>query len=126
MTIKRWTKIGLRTLHLVSVAGVGGGVLFALEKDLWLHYWWLALVSGALMMLVDITANTMWVVQVRGVAIIVKLMLLILLGLHPGWDNLLLVTIIIISAVISHAPGKLRYYSLYHRRVIDSDQDLKG
>jgi hypothetical protein len=126
MTIKRWTKIGLRTLHLVSVAGVSGGVLFALEKDLWLHYWWLALVSGALMMLVDITANTMWVVQVRGVAIIVKLMLLILLGLHPGWDNLLLVTIIIISAVISHAPGKLRYYSLYHRRVIDSDQDLKG
>ena len=126
MTIKRWTKIGLRTLHLVSVAGVGGGVLFALEKDLWLHYWWLALVSGALMMLVDITANTMWVVQVRGVAIIVKLMLLVLLGLHPGWDNLLLVTVIIISAVISHAPGKLRYYSLYHRRVIDSDQDLKG
>lgn len=126
MTIKRWIKIGLRTLHLVSVAGVGGGVLFALEKDLWLHYWWLALVSGALMMLMDITANTMWVVQVRGVAIIVKLMLLVLLGLHPGWDNLLLVTIIIISAVISHAPGKLRYYSLYHRRVIDSDQDLKG
>jgi membrane protein implicated in regulation of membrane protease activity len=126
MTIKRWTKIGLRTLHLVSVAGVGGGVLFALEKDLWLHYWWLALVSGALMMLVDITANTMWVVQVRGVAIIVKLMLLILLGLHPGWDNLLLVTIIVISAVISHAPGKVRYYSLYHRRLMDSDQDLKG
>ena len=126
MTIKRWTKIGLRTLHLVSVAGVGGGVLFALEKDLWLHYWWLALISGALMMLMDITANTMWVVQVRGVAIIVKLMLLVLLGLHPGWDNLLLVTIIIISAFISHAPGKVRYYSLYHRRVIDSDQDLKG
>ena len=105
MTIKRWTKIGLRTLHLVSVAGVSGGVLFALEKDLWLHYWWLALVSGALIMLMDITANTMWVVQVRGVAIIVKLILLLLLGLHPGWDNLLLVTIIIISAVISHAPG---------------------
>ena len=126
MTIKRWTKISLRTLHLVSVAGVGGGVLFALDKDLWLGYWWLALVSGALMMLMDITANTLWVVQVRGVAIIVKLILLLLLGLHPGWDTFLLVTMIIISAVISHAPGKLRYYSLYHRRVINSDQDLKG
>jgi hypothetical protein len=126
LTIKRWTKISLRTLHLVSVAGVGGGVLFALEKDLWLYYWWLALVSGALMMLMDITANTVWVVQIRGVAIIVKLMLLLLLGYHPGWDNFLLVTMIIISAVISHAPGKVRYYSLYHRRVINSDQDLKG
>jgi hypothetical protein len=126
MTIKRWTKISLRTLHLVSVAGVGGGVLFALEKDLWLHYWWLALVSGTFMMLMDITANTVWVVQVRGIAIIVKLMLLLLLGLHPGWDNFLLVMMIIISAVISHAPGKVRYYSLYHLRVINSDQDLKG
>jgi len=126
MTIKRWTKISLRTLHLVSVAGVGGGVLFALEKDLWLHYWWLALVSGAFMMLMDITANTVWVVQVRGIAIIVKLMLLLLLGLNPGWDNFLLVMMIIISAVISHAPGKVRYYSLYHLRVINSDQDLKG
>ena len=25
-TLKRWTKIGLRTLHLVAVAGVGGGI----------------------------------------------------------------------------------------------------
>ena len=46
---KRWTKISLRTLHLLAVAGVGGGILFGLEKDLWINYWWLALVSGALM-----------------------------------------------------------------------------
>ena len=51
-TIRRWTKTSLRTLHLVSVAGVGGGVLFTLEKDLWFHYWWLAIVSGALRMVI--------------------------------------------------------------------------
>lgn len=124
--MKRWTKTGLRTLHLVGVAGVGGGVLFGLEQDLWLLYWWLALVSGALMMLMDIAANSAWFVQIRGIAILVKLLLLLTLGLDPGWDKFLLVAMIILSAVISHAPAKVRYYSLYHRRVIESDRDLKG
>jgi hypothetical protein len=125
-TVKRWSKISLRTLHLLAVAGVGGGILFALEKDLWIDYWWLALVSGVLMMVMDIAANPVWIVQVRGVVIIFKLILLALLGRYPGWDSFLLAVIIIISAVISHAPGKLRYYSLYHRRVISSDNDAKG
>ncbi len=125
-TAKRWTKISLRTLHLLAVAGVGGGILFALDQELWISYWWLALVSGVLMMLMDIAANPVWIVQVRGIVILLKLILLALLGIYPAWDSFLLAVIIIISAVISHAPGKLRYYSLYHRRVITSDKDTKG
>ena len=150
-TVKRWSKISLRSLHLLAIAGVGGGILFALEKDLWINYWWLALVSGVLMMLMDIASNPVWLIQVRGVVILLKLILLVLLGINPvwivqvrgivimlkllllallgsnpGWDSFLLAIIIIISAVISHAPGKLRYYSFYHRRVINSDNDAKG
>jgi len=125
-TVKRWSKISLRTLHLLAVAGVGGGILFVLDKDLWINYWWLALVSGVLMMLMDIASNPVWLIQVRGVVILLKLILLVLLGISPGWDSFLLAVIIIISAVISHAPGKLRYYSLYHRRVISSESDVKG
>lgn len=124
--LKRWSKISLRTLHLLGVAGVGGGILFGLDKVLWLNYWWLALASGALMMLMDCIPNPVWLVQVRGVSIILKLILLALIGYHPDWDLFLLVVIIIISGVISHAPGKLRYYSLYHRRVINSASDSKG
>ncbi len=125
-SVKRWSKISLRTLHLLAIAGVGGGILFGLDKDLWINYWWLALASGVLMTLMDIVANPVWVVQIRGVAITLKLILLALLGSIPGWDSYLLVIIIVISAVISHAPGKLRYYSLYHRRVINSSNDTKG
>lgn len=124
--VKRWSKISLRTLHLLAVAGVGGGILFALEKDLWINYWWLAMASGILMMLIDMISTPVWIVQVRGVVIVVKLILLALLGSSPVWDSFLLAVIIIISAVISHAPGKLRYYSLYHGRVINSDSDSKG
>jgi len=125
-TVKRWSKISLRTLHLLAIAGVGGGILFALEKDLWLNYWWLALVSGVLMMLMDIVSNPVWIVQVRGLVILLKLILLALLGINPAWDSILLLVVIILSAVVSHAPGKLRYYSLYHHRVVNSDNDAKG
>ena len=126
IAVKRWSKISLRTLHLLGVTGVGGGVLFALDKHLWLNYWWLALASGGLMTLMDVVANPVWVVQVRGLVIMAKLVLLVFLGTQSDWDRLLLATVIIISVVISHAPGKLRYYSLYHRQVINSDNDSKG
>jgi len=125
-TVKRWTKISLRTLHILAVAGVGGGILFGLDQDLWINYWWLALASGALMMMIDIISNPVWLVQVRGLVIFLKLILLALLGQDPSVDRLLLIVIIIISAIISHAPGKLRYYSVLHRRTIESVKDSKG
>ena len=125
-SVKRWTKISLRTLHLLAVTGVGGGIIFALEKDLWLNYWWLAIATGGLMMLMDMISNPVWIVQVRGLVIILKLVLLAFLGSFPALDIYLLAFIIIISGVVSHAPGKLRYYSVYHRRVISSSTDTKG
>jgi hypothetical protein len=68
--IKRWSKIGFRTLHLLAVAGVGGGILFGVDKSLWLGYWWLALVSGAVLMLIDAVSNPVWLAQIRGLRFI--------------------------------------------------------
>lgn len=126
ITVKRWSKVSLRTLHLLALAGVGGGVLFAVDQSLWVNYWYLALGSGALMMLIDLVSNPLWIIQVRGFSILFKLVLLAFLGSRPDWDAYLLAVVIIISAVISHAPGSVRYYSLYHRKVINSENDLKG
>ena len=125
-SLKRWTKIGMRTLHLLSVAGVGGGVLFGIEADLWVGYWWLALISGGLLMLIDVVSNPVWLVQVRGIVILAKLVLLAFLGSGASLDRWILLAVIVMSAVISHAPGKLRYYSVYHRKTITSAQDSKG
>jgi len=124
--LKRWTKISLRTLHLLSVAGVGGGILFGLDRGLWFDYWWLALLSGGLLMAIDILSNPVWLVQVRGVVIFLKLLLLVLVGGNPSIDRWLIIAVIVMSAIISHAPGKLRYYSLYHRRTVLSRYDSKG
>ena len=125
-TVKRWTKISLRTLHLVSVAGVGGGILFGLDKAVWVNYWWLALTSGVLLMAIDIVSNPVWLVQVRGLVIYLKLVMLAVMGAFPQWAGMILLMVIILSSVISHAPGNLRYYSIYHKKVILSSNNSKG
>jgi hypothetical protein len=124
--LKRWTKISLRTLHLLALAGVGGGMLFGIDKNLWLNYWWLALASGAFLMLIDIVSNPVWIVQVRGLVIFLKLVLLAFLGYSQAWDIVILMLIIVMSGVISHAPSKVRYYSIYHKEIISSSKDTKG
>jgi hypothetical protein len=108
------------------VAGVGGGILFGIEKAVWMNYWWLALASGVLMMIIDIVSNPVWLVQVRGLAIYLKLVLLGILGVCPQWAGPILIIVIILSSVVSHAPGNLRYYSLYHKKVMSSSLDSKG
>jgi hypothetical protein len=124
--IRRWSKITLRTLHIIAVVGVGGGILFGLDQGQWLHYWWLSVVSGVLLVLIDALANPVWLIQVRGLSVYIKLVLLVCLWKFPAWDVALLLAIIVLSAVISHAPSKLRYYSPYHREVIRSTLDTKG
>lgn len=125
-SVKRWTKISLRTLHLVSVTGVGGGILFGLDREIWYAYWWLSVTTGVLLILIDALANPVWWIQVRGLTVYVKLVLLVCLWKFPHWDFALLLVIIVLSAVISHAPSKLRYYSIYHKKIIRSDLDTKG
>ena len=126
IAIKRWSKTSLRAIHLLAVAGIGGGILFGLDQQLWVPFWWLSLASGVLLILIDLVSAPVWLVQVRGLVITLKLVLLLFLGRHPLWDIYILVTVIIISTLISHAPSQLRYYSLYHRRVVTTDSDTKG
>lgn len=126
INIKRWSKTSLRTLHLVGVAGVGGGVLFGLDGSVWNGYWWLTLASGTLMMLIDLASNPLWLIQIRGLVIVGKLVLVALIGSFPRWDPALLIAVVVLSGIISHAPSSIRYYSIFHRRVVTSTSDTKG
>lgn len=123
---KRWLKISLRTLHILSISGVAGGILFEVPLSSWVWYWYAAVSTGILMVAIDALSNFLWLVQIRGIVIYIKLALLMLLGGNMLVNQLVLVSIIIMSAVISHAPGDIRYYSVIHRRKITSYTDSKG
>ncbi|MCF6353653.1 MAG: hypothetical protein L3J26_00880 [Candidatus Polarisedimenticolaceae bacterium] len=116
---QRWVSILLRTLHLLGIAGVGGGYFYASVGDGWLGFLYLTLASGLLMMSLSIWSNGIWLLQLRGHAVLLKVLLLTLMLVWAEQKTVLLVVVIIISGLIAHAPGDVRYYSIFYRRRID-------
>ncbi len=123
---QRWFKIALRTGHLVGICGVAGGILLTQPWHTLTLYWALAIATGAGMIAQDALKNWLWLVQIRGVVIIAKLLLLLALGHNAHADQWLIVGVILLSGVVAHAPGNVRYFSLLHGRRMDSPRDVKG
>ncbi len=117
---KRWINISLRTLHLIGTAGIGGAYLLGSAPAEWLYFLWLTVASGIAMMAIEVWGNGVWLVQVRGVAILAKLALLGAMPLFPDSAAAIFTLVIVVSAVGAHAPGRLRHYSLLHGREVDS------
>lgn len=107
---QRWLNILLRCLHLVGMAGIGAGFLFALSQTQWLPYWYLTLGSGVALCALYIWSSLIWLFQLKGLAILVKLMLLWIAMHQPQLQPWLFVLIVLISGLIAHAPGNVRGY----------------
>lgn len=118
---KRWANILLRTAHLIGIAGCGASFLISQDSGaLGTGYFQLALSSGMLLTLLSIWSNGIFLIQIRGQAILVKLILLGLIPFLPQIKAELFLSMIILSGLIAHAPGNLRYFSLFHGRRIDA------
>ncbi len=120
---KRWLKISLRTLHLVGFAGVFASILTGTEQHV---YWGLTIVSGLGLLSLEALSNFVWFVQIRALAMYIKLILLTCVFFFDEYAWYCLVAIIIISGLISHAPSSVRYYSFVHGKKITSLNDTKG
>lgn len=111
----RWANIILRSLHLVGVTGMSGGFLFDLPEVQYLPFWHLAITAGSLLVLLYLWENGRWLLQLKGMVVIFKLFLLVLISLLPQWRAELFVLIIVISGLVAHAPGKVRGFSPFDR-----------
>lgn len=117
---QRWVNITLRSLHLLGVAGVGGAFLYRAPESAWMPYLWLVVASGAAMAALQVWTHGVWLIQVRGLVIMLKLVLLALAAWAGAPRLGFFVTVIALSGVISHAPGNVRYFSLWHGRRIET------
>ncbi|WP_415889127.1 hypothetical protein ACMXYV_14305 [Neptuniibacter sp. SY11_33] len=124
---KRWLGISLRTIHLVGIAGLAGAYLFQQPESSWYPYLLMTLVSGFLMAAMEVYGDGIWLIQLRGTAIGIKLLLLSTVFWWFEQPNAYIYFLaIIISGIVSHAPGKLRYYSIWHRRVVTEPVELSS
>ena len=116
---QRGLNIALRTLHLVGIAGIGGGYFYGAEDETWRLYQGLCVVSGALLALLFVYISGIWLLQLRGLVILFKLLLYSSIFLWPDLGVILMIVILILSGWIAHAPASIRYYSPIYRRPIE-------
>ncbi|MCK8515875.1 hypothetical protein M0534_05990 [Methylonatrum kenyense] len=74
------------------------------------------------MMVLAIWNHGIWLFQMRGLAVLLKLGLLAVLLLLPAFAPTIFLLIIVLSGVFSHAPAYVRYYSPWHRRVVHAPE----
>jgi hypothetical protein len=113
---RRWLMTGLRSAHLVGVGGIGGAYLYEGPREIWLPFLVLTLVSGILMTALELWSSRYWLVEIRGLAIAIKVLLLGLVGMLDQFEAAAFIFVIVLSGVTAHAPAAVRYYSVWHRQ----------
>ena len=114
----RLVRTVLRTAHLVAFGALYGGHVYDVPRtELHAALGW-TVATGAALMGLELYRTPVWLWQIRGLATLVKIALVAAVALW--WDARvgLLTLAIVVGGVSSHMPGKYRYYSIKHRRVI--------
>lgn len=112
---RAWNVV-FRTAHLAAVGTLLGGHVFVVAPDRLLVWLWVSMATGAALMAIEAFATLDWLMQVSGLLVLFKLLLLLLI--LASWDARvpILYTVVAIAGIGSHMPGKYRHYSVYYRR----------
>lgn len=116
---KRWLNVVMRSLHLCSASAYTGGFLFDVPYEQLRFVYITTAITGLIMMLMDILSNGVWLIQNRGWLILLKVLLLGQLALIDPYQKWGILGIIFLSGIVSHGTAAFRYYSLFHRRMIE-------
>jgi hypothetical protein len=106
----RWIRMTMRTAHIATFSVVIGGHIFAVPADR-IYPWLLAAIAtGAGLIALSLYQSFLWLREVRGVAILIKLGLLCAIPLWWEARVPILFAIVVISSYVSHMPGRYRYW----------------
>jgi hypothetical protein len=109
----------LRTLHLAAFGLLLGGHAFSVEAERLVTFLGLTVLSGLGLMALEIYAfGLYWFVLGKGIMVLVKLGLLLLIPFLWEARLILLLLVVCIASVGSHMPARYRHYSLAHNRLV--------
>ena len=112
---RRGVKVGLRALHLCAAALLLGSYAFS-APDSAREAWLLAtLGTGCALLALDLHESAAFLLQVRGAVVIGKLACLAALPHLGAAQAPVLGGLMIVSALSSHAPSRVRYRVLFGR-----------
>jgi hypothetical protein len=107
---RRTANLLLRTAHLAGVVLLGAALLHGGPAQAGV---WLTLASGAGMYAGDLWANPAHIRELAGFGVLVKLGLLGVMALRPELAAPLFWSILVVSALLSHAPAAIRHRRLF-------------
>jgi hypothetical protein len=106
---RRMTRSILRTAHILGGGVLIGAYLFQQSPDI-IYAWYItATLSGLLLFLTDLHASFAVLFEWRGLSILSKISLLLLLPFLPGLEVAILVLILTIGSLSSHLSRKFRH-----------------
>ena len=108
--LRRTVRIGLRTLHILTAGTFVGGHIFAQPADILMPWFIAAMVTGFLLLLTDLYASCAFLCEMRGIAVLAKLLVLGSVAVFPESALILLVSVVMIGAVSSHLPKRYRHH----------------
>jgi hypothetical protein len=119
---RRFWNILFRTLHLMAFGLVLGGAAFHVEPERVMPALIATIMTGAFLVMLEIHDDHRWPFLGKGLVVLAKLGLLLLVPLFPGGRVPLFVAVVVLAGVGSHMPRRLRHYSVLERRVVGLDE----
>jgi len=111
-------RTALRTAHLIAAGALYGGHVYGVEAERLVPALAGVLATGGAFLAIEVYQASVWLIQIRGVATLVKLALVASVAVFWELRVLLLTLAVIIGGVSSHMPGRWRYHSVLHGRVV--------
>ena len=114
----RTVQVAARTVHVVAMGLVLGGVAYSVPERALTSAIALTIASGLLLLGVDLWKSGAYLYQGNGVAVLLKLALLGLGALFPAARLGFYLAATAVASIGSHMPKSWRHWSFLHRRVI--------
>ncbi|MFQ5830183.1 MAG: hypothetical protein ACE5JD_13655 [Candidatus Methylomirabilia bacterium] len=119
---ERAWNVALRTVHLMAFGLLLGGHAWDVEADRLLAAFWVTMGSGAALMGLELLKTFEWLFLGKGVMVLAKLGLLLLVPVLWEARLPLLLAVVAVASVGSHMPARFRHYSLLRRRVLEPSE----
>ncbi len=108
---QRALNIALRTAHLSTFGALLGGHMFDVDSARLWPLLLLTAASGLLLVGLELASTCEWLVQGRGIMVLVKVGILSMVAAFWEHRVLLLLLVVAVAAVGSHMPARFRHHS---------------
>jgi hypothetical protein len=122
---QRWIKMIARAAHIIFSGIYLGALVFGVEPAVRGPWFLATMLSGLLMIGLDLVESGGFLLQLRGLVVAGKLLLLAFLPLFGAAGVWVVVAVAFVSVISSHASSSFRYFLIWGRGRINA-AETKG